>query len=101
MEWVSIKESLPEPGQRIIVATYQGAVFETVLIWYSQEHKTIDDPFTIRSEEWFEWKGYYRYRLIDGKPTSFKHRELHAVGMDYVGLITHWMPFPNAPEQKI
>ena len=90
MEWISVKDRLPEPGEIVLV--------HQIYSWQRFEDGVAVTVGRLRPTEngrgpYWEFQ-YYRPDFKDG---TFMDNGIICPGSEY---ITHWMPLPEAPEMK-
>jgi len=69
MEWISVKDRLPETNMSVLVAKHNGRVFQM------SYHRPFDSGMRI-----FQWWGFGKW-------------------LDQHSQVTHWMPLPAPPKQ--
>lgn len=78
-EWISVKEGLPDSGQKVVVADiFHGEIVDyATAYYYNSKH----------GAGWGAEDGGYEARNYDGGASIFLNLE-----------ITHWMPLPEPPQ---
>ena len=90
MEWISVKDQLPEPGEIVLV--------HQIYSWQRFEDGVAVTVGRLRPTEngrvpYWEFQ-YYRPDSRDG---TFMDNGIICPGSQYV---THWMPLPEPPEEE-
>lgn len=95
--WISVNERLPECGKKVL-ATYKNEYGKdrTICAMYAERHKIestsnedCDDEYSEELDNYFIKEGWYE--VIENWP-DYSSVVVHE------GVVTHWMPLPDAPE---
>ena len=107
MKWTSVKDKLPESGERVLVYWYETDLHQTHICEYFREgeivrdevrytgtpmERLLDAMFGKRGEKTIEQDGFYIYDSVDD--TGLCKWRRHA------DIITHWMALPEPPEDE-
>lgn len=108
MKWTSVKDKLPESGERVLVYWYESPdLHQTHICEYFREgeivrdevrytgtpmERLLDAMFGKRGEKTIEQDGFYIYDSVDD--TGLCKWRRHA------DIITHWMALPEPPEDE-
>lgn len=88
MNWISVKERLPESRQKVLVANITEE-YITVAFYLVEEFEIGKERyFKIYMKDYFDKdKNIYHYWSAEGEEEDLK-----------IDSFTHWMPLPEGPE---
>lgn len=79
-EWVSVKDRLPDPYEKVLVRLDHWSGVDTYLAFYDTERG------------WCDYGGYFEDGTNnDGEPLTYE-----TVGVN----VTHWIPLPEPPKES-
>ena len=79
-EWISVKDRLPDPYEKVLVRLDHWAGVDTYLAFYDTERG------------WCDFGGYFDDGTNnDGEPLTYE-----TAGVN----VTHWMPLPEPPKES-
>lgn len=110
MEWISVKDRLPESGERVLVYWYEANIdlHQMALLEYYRKGDTVDNETLRRDGETPE---QFLLSLLRGGRGERAVAEdgFYIYGADattglcrwrkHADCITHWMPMPDAPDE--
>lgn len=103
--WISVKERLPESGEKVIARlqskTFQSYRLTTILAHIGEHEKTTDDSewrdcecdteYDEKNDCYWIAECWYEVNVVDDNPNWI-------IDSDYN--VTHWMPLPTFPTGK-
>jgi hypothetical protein len=101
MNWISVKDRLPEHGRKVL-ASFPNKLGKRRLIvayhterWKEEIHPWQDDEY--ETSEYCEAKD--EYYLLEGWYECIENWPEYTSVVVCEGEITHWMPLPDPPEE--
>lgn len=105
MQWISVKDRLPEPEQEVIVAIrreYCGYIYFLVTsAMYEDGSISTDDSDWCWHDLDFDYDEENDRYLIPEGWWEYRHYNPDDVYNNSItDTVTHWMPLPNLPEEE-